>query len=509
MIQLDPQTAQDTWARFLAGEPLPAAEAFAAALGDSFLAATAEDPAAARPYLELLCAMATQAEAALAGPATATLFGTIIEKFCDDFSHRGVELANQVLVAILGWVRRTPQGALLDRQLTARGFHKDQDILDHYRKLRQPHPLDPARQAKIKKILILSRVTAGADIHITSVIIERLHQALPQAQLLLIGPRHLGELFGSLSYIGWRPFEYRNRGNLFDKMTSWPPLLALVEKELAGLTAEEAILIDPDSRLSQLGLLPLLAEEQTYYFNSRAMGEGSNLSLSALANQWLDQFLGPAPFQYPRLTIADPGRHCQRFCAQLRANGCRFLVLLNWGVGHNLAKRIPDPFEEELLLALLAEPGTILLLDSGASERCAAQVQHLLGVAAAHHFPARFLNEAELQPGAIPFAHGAIGLKGSLVTLGACIAQADLFLGYDSCPQHLAAAVGTEAIILFAGAPSPRFIARWQPDNPRLSAIPIPNHGQGLAEQKALLAEVCRRVALCRKKAGKEDATFR
>lgn len=507
---MDLQTAHDTWQRILAGDPQPAVESLSAAIGSAFLTTANHHPSAALPYIELLSAMAAHPELRIARAATATLFGTIIEKLCDDFSQRGVELANLVLVTILDSIRKTPEGGQLDTLLTARGFRNRTEILDHYQKLRNPAPLTAEKKARVKKILILSRVTAGADIAITSIIMERFHRALPHAQLILIGPRHLGDLFGTLHYMGWRPFEYKNRGNLFDKMTSWPPLLAIVQEEHVGLNPGEMLLVDPDSRLSQLGLLPLLAEEYTYYFNSRALGEKSDLSLSALTHQWLNQFLEPEPFHYPRLTMADPGRHCQQFCARLREQGCRFLILMNWGVGHNISKRIPDPFEERLLLALLAEPETIVLLDSGTSQRCGAQVQNLLTAARAQEIPTVFLQEEQLQPESVPFAHGVIGLQGSLATLGACIAQADLFLGYDSCPQHLAAAVDTESIILFAGAPSPRFLARWRPDNPRLRAIPIaPQNCQSEEAQLTLLAEVLQRVATIRKKARKEDATFR
>jgi heptosyltransferase-2 len=47
-----------------------------------------------------------------------------------------------------------------------------------------------------------------------------------------------------------------------------------------------------------------------------------------------------------------------------------------------------------------------------------------------------------------------------LVELGAALEQADLFVGADSGPAHLAAAVGTPAVVLFSGTNSP---CQWQP----------------------------------------------
>ena len=44
--------------------------------------------------------------------------------------------------------------------------------------------------------------------------------------------------------------------------------------------------------------------------------------------------------------------------------------------------------------------------------------------------------------------------------LAAVIEQSDLFVGADSGPAHLAAAVGTPAVVLFSGTNDPR---QWQP----------------------------------------------
>jgi ADP-heptose:LPS heptosyltransferase len=44
--------------------------------------------------------------------------------------------------------------------------------------------------------------------------------------------------------------------------------------------------------------------------------------------------------------------------------------------------------------------------------------------------------------------------------LAAVIEQSDVFVGADSGPAHLAAAVGTPAVVLFSGTNDPR---QWQP----------------------------------------------
>ena len=60
----------------------------------------------------------------------------------------------------------------------------------------------------------------------------------------------------------------------------------------------------------------------------------------------------------------------------------------------------------------------------------------------------------------------------SLEALAAALEEADLFVGADSGPAHLAAAVGTPAVVLFSGTNSPR---QWQPsgENVRVLRYPV------------------------------------
>ena len=52
---------------------------------------------------------------------------------------------------------------------------------------------------------------------------------------------------------------------------------------------------------------------------------------------------------------------------------------------------------------------------------------------------------------------------GRIGMLAALIAQSDLYIGYDSAGQHIAAAAGTPCVDVFAGYSSPRMLDRWQP----------------------------------------------
>ena len=54
----------------------------------------------------------------------------------------------------------------------------------------------------------------------------------------------------------------------------------------------ESIVIDPDSRLTQLGLAPVCADEDYYFFESRAYGGDGSESLGELTRRWVAKTFG-------------------------------------------------------------------------------------------------------------------------------------------------------------------------------------------------------------------------
>jgi hypothetical protein len=457
--------------------------------------------------IDQLCEWSFSPDPQVARAASSALIGSIIETLCDDFSERGVTLANLVLTQILAYIRATPEGAELNQRLLDFAFTDSTAILEHYRKIRHRPPLPPEELSRVKKVLILSRVTAGADIAITSVIVQRLRRRLPEAELVLIGPPHLPELFSSVANCRHRRFVYKNDGTLFDKMTSWPRLLEISQEEQAGHQPGEVLLFDPDTRLTQLGLLPLAADAFTCYFPSRdcepQAAPGRNLS--ALTNQWLDHLLGETAALNPRLTFQHQGEGYHPFSQGLHDRGCRLVVTINFGVGNDPRKKVHGSFEQDLIQSLLTLPGTIVILDIGQGQLKGQWIADHLARVRQQGLPAACLTdsfqsplvldgEAEVTTNPIHFGHGLIIFKGSLRSLGKMIDAADCFIGYDSCGQHLAAATGTPAIIVFAGAPSAKFIERWSPESPVNLTIPF-NSTATPREIEQLIEQISRAVA--------------
>jgi ADP-heptose:LPS heptosyltransferase len=73
----------------------------------------------------------------------------------------------------------------------------------------------------------------------------------------------------------------------------------------------------------------------------------------------------------------------------------------------------------------------------------------------------------------------------------ALVEASDLYLGYDSAGQHVAAAAGTPAVTLFVTSAGSRHLRRWSPHGRRARVLAVPPG----ADEHAAAAAVLRMVA--------------
>ena len=225
---------------------------------------------------------------------------------------------------------------------------------------------------------------------------------------------------------------------------SWlPPKCRLAVDELSS------IVIDPDSRLTQLGLIPICDDSRYFFFESRAFGGTLDSTLPDLIAEWLSQVFDVEP--------AAP------YAAPLRQEGIADITV-SLGVGENANKRIDDEFEFAVLQKLLGF-GRTLLLDRGAGGEEADRVNGLackLGAPANLHLH-----------------------DGSYASFASHILQSQLYFGYDSAGQHVAAAGKVPLVSVFSGYVSRRMLARWRPTTPGAYVVPVadPQDREGLLER--------------------------
>lgn len=427
----------------------------------SFLDSYLKDCRYEDEYIDLLCEMTTFSDdSELTNPGARALFGIIVESLCDDFEELQTLTYNRVMSQVISYCRSIPAGKKLDLKLRSFGIRSQSDLLRRMQKVRVDGD-NISLKGSVRKVILLSRVTIGADVAVTSVVIQRLAKAFPEAEIVLVGEKKLGEIYGGHPDIRIRSVPYSKKGGLLERLSTWLLVLEIIEEETTHLPLENTILVDPDSRLSQLGVLPIVSMENYLFFDSRSdKSYESKMSMAELANSWLDKVCGQEAFCYPQVWLPQSNIDtADRFCKRLRDKGARHIIVLNLGVGENPRKRVGVEFEKKLLLTLLKSPNTVILLDKGFGDEELGRTNALIDWIQGQGFFAAHSSFSSEDCGAL--GHGVIGIQTRIGEIAALISRCDEFIGYDSACQHISAALGTPCVTVFAGSNNMRFIRRW------------------------------------------------
>jgi ADP-heptose:LPS heptosyltransferase len=427
----------------------------------SFMDSYLKDCAYEEDYIDLLCEMATiSRDPGLNSVAARALFSIIIESLCDDFEELQTETYNRVMTQVITFCRKLSAGKELDRSLNDFQIYSRKDLLERIKTVRMEAKA-LSRHRDIRKILLLSRVTIGADVAVNSIIIQRLAELYPKAEIVLIGGGKLDEIYGGNPRIRFQNAEYEKNGGLLERLSNWQLVLNIIQQELASCPLDNTILVDPDSRLSQLGVLPIIPPDHYYFFDSRSgVSFAGNMSMAQLTNAWLDKATGVDDFRYPGVwLLPGPMQKSAGLYNRLKDNGTRRVIAINYGVGGNPRKKVGRLLEQELLLSLLQEPNTVIVLDKGLGEKELQYSNSLLDAVKQKGHPiedAVFAAEFDSD-----ISSGVIGLQTRIGEIAAIIAKCDEYIGYDSACQHIAAALQTPCLTIFAGSNNMRFIRRW------------------------------------------------
>lgn len=322
-------------------------------------------------------------------------FAEVVEPLSDSFDAAGVDRYVELFSGVLESV-----GPELSAAQLAERF-------EHVRQVRPFAGADP------DDVFVLSRVTLGADIAITSVMLDAAKRRFPRARIWFTGSKKGHELFAGDPRIGQVAAPYDRTGSLVHRIEASRSLAAVVNRP-------GSIVIDPDSRLTQLGLVPVCPEDRYYLFESRSLEQPG--TLSELAASWAWRVFG---VEGKAWMAPPPGEGAD--------------VAISLGVGENPAKRLAGSFERELIESLAATGRTVLVDKGFGAEESERVVRATTGL-----------------PGVRLF-------EGSFAAFAGHIAASRAYIGYDSAGQHAAAAAGVPLVTIFAGYPNQKFLERWRP----------------------------------------------
>lgn len=380
----------------------------------------------ARPLDALIERALDEDDPFVAAAATRALFGVIVERLADLFEPSLCD----VYARLFSYV--------ISRALPA---YAADDLLLRYSRVRNARRFPGG---EIKRVFVLSRVTLGADVAVTSVVLAAMKDRFPDAEICLIAPQKNIELFAADDRIGSVPVAYGRSGLLRERLAAAVELHSIADET-------GTIVIDPDSRMTQLGLIPICEDSRYYFFESRAFGGQLETALPELTAEWLREvfdiearpYVAPAPQE----KIAD--------------------IAVSFGVGENASKRLDDVFEFEVLSALL-RLGRPILLDRGAGGEEAERVDELV---------------KRLGSPALLHVH-----NGSYASFASHIVQSKLYVGYDSAGQHVAAAAAVPLISVFSGYACNRMLARWRPNTCTSHVIAVDETNRCSALERTLRA---------------------
>jgi ADP-heptose:LPS heptosyltransferase len=116
-------------------------------------------------------------------------------------------------------------------------------------------------------------------------------------------------------------------------------------------------------------------------------------------------------------------------------------IAVSFGIGENLAKRVPGAFETDLL-SLLSQRGKSIIVDKGAGGEEAERVDQAIAACGASNIAT---------------------WNGSFAGFASIVSRAAFYVGYDSAGQHAAAAARTPQVTIFRGQVNQRMFQRWRP----------------------------------------------
>ncbi|MGH9935401.1 MAG: glycosyltransferase family 9 protein, partial [Blastocatellia bacterium] len=275
--------------------------------------------------------------------------------------------------------------------------------------------------------------------------------------------------------------KYERGGDVLSRLRSWIDVVEAVNEEIGGLSADEFLLIDPDSRLTQLGLLPLAKDERNYLFFESRSYQGAKTaddnnpqsairnpqSIGFLTSCWANEVFGLTGETFP--SVALPAEHRNLGCLiveKLRRAGASRITVVSLGVGGNQSKRVSEEFEIEMANQLIQD--STLILDKGATDEEREQIDRIVAALQASGRGVVEINESDRARGLAleKIEADAITWDGGVGAFAGLIAASDRYVGYDSAGQHIAAALGVQTLTIFVNTGSPAFADRWRPYGP-------------------------------------------
>lgn len=308
-----------------------------------------------------------------------------------------------------------------------------------------------------KCVGIFSRVTYGADILLTSIVIRHVIKRWPDVDVVVLGDRCIAGLFEGVKTVDVEDIKYPRRGLLVDR------ILSVLRIEQVLKEYEMDLIINPDSRLDQLGLVPFRCNIPMLLWHPTCPLNQTSGSLAVSIDKWLSRRLGTIPSCRPGIFFSKIFQQC---ASQWKNIFGPNTIAVKLHHGGKPSKGLPFEYEIKLL-ERLASCGWRILLSKGTGireEMESNDLVHKLGweywdVQENDHGKSRLIRFGETNIDECKL----VRFYGSLPGWAAAVNGCGMALNYDSVGQHIAAALNVNSVVVFRDFPNERFIQAWTP----------------------------------------------
>ena len=432
------------------------AEVLARGAVKTFMDEFAANGQAAVAPIKTIAAIAANPVDDLAKAGLRALFQGIVEPLNDAYMEPQRLAYYQAFAQVIDYCRHLPGGVALDQALGGFGLRTAADLVERTMRIRRPAPMDAAACRAVRQVFVLSRITIGADIALTSIVFEKAINAFPQAQIIFVGPATTFPLFAGNPRLHLAAINYQRKGGLIGRLNTWLEVLQTIRD---GCSSDDYVIIDPDTRLGQVGLLPFSADDRNYFFFEPELKPGVQLARSLSA--WLDAtFVEAEPKQsYTKLYLTtDDQQLSNRMLAPFGLEA-KPVIGIHLGAGGAMEKTLSIGFETELLRRLLADGATVLLykgVNAAEEQRTQDLVQRLnaLGISSTE-ISEHTQDPVDTEARVIAFARTQLGVSTAL--LGHC----QQIVSYSSSSKHIAGALRVPVTIIYVR--DLKFADKWAP----------------------------------------------
>jgi len=153
--------------------------------------------------------IAIHEDESLAKSGIEATFRSIVEPLNDSFDANDRDVYYDVFSYVIHLIRELPEADHIDQKLKAFGLFTQQDLLDRVKDLIDHNKTNSPQKLNVKKVFVLSRVTIGADVAITSIIIEKSKAIFPNANIFFLANEKNYELFGNDENIKILTLDYK------------------------------------------------------------------------------------------------------------------------------------------------------------------------------------------------------------------------------------------------------------------------------------------------------------